>query len=144
MIDRIIGVFTVNPWVFQVFITLALTAVASEVRRYLLKYIAGKSQKTKSMWDDALVTTLQKPAGLIIWIAGVSLAIDIIHFETNAEIFVAVPPIQSVAIIAAMVWFLIRLVKNLEKTYIQKRQPAANPTTRRILMPPRKCYALSL
>ena len=70
------------------------------------------------MWDDALIKAIQKTAGLIIWIAGVSLAIDIIHFETNAEIFVAVPPIRSVAIITAMGWFLIRLVKNLEKTYI--------------------------
>ncbi len=122
MLDRIIEVFTVNPWVYQVFITLVLTAVASEVRRYLFKYIARKSRKTKSMWDDALVDAIQKPAGLIIWIAGVSLAIDIVHFETNAEIFVAVPPIRSVAIIATLGWFLIRLVENLKKTYVQKKK----------------------
>ena len=95
---------------------LYLTSVASKALISLFKYLEEKSQKKESKWN-AFVTALQKPAGLIVWIVGVSFALEIIHIVTNAEIFVAIPPIRTVAIIATLAWFFIRLSNNLEKNF---------------------------
>ena len=102
-----------------VLIILYLTSVASKALISLFKYLEEKSQKKESLWN-ALVTAIQKPVALIVWIVGASIALKFIQFATNAEIFAIVPIIGSIAIIAVLAWFLFRLVENLKKSYIQK------------------------
>ena len=104
--------------VFPVLVILALTVFASKAWRHLFKYLEEKSQRKESLWKTALVTALQKPAGLIIWIVGISFVLQFIHFKTNEEISAAVLIIEVIAIIAALVWFFIRFSKNLDKDAI--------------------------
>ncbi len=104
--------------VFPVLAILALTVFASKAWRHLFKYLEEKSQRKESLWKAALVTALQKPAGLIIWIVGISFVLQFIHFKTNEEISAAVLIIEVIAIVAALVWFFIQLSKNLDKDAI--------------------------
>ena len=100
--------------VFPELVILALTAIVSKARRHFFEYLEKKSKKKESLWN-ALVTALQKPAGLIVWIVGVSFVLEYVHFKTNAGILAAVPIIRSIAIIATLVWFVIRFRKNFDK-----------------------------
>ena len=102
--------------VFPILVILALTAVVSKARRHFFEYLEEKSQKKESLWN-AIVTALQKPAGLIIWIVGFSFVLEYIHWKINGEILAAVPIIGFIAVIAALVWFVIRLSNNVEKNF---------------------------
>ncbi len=103
--------------IILVLIILALTAVVSNIRRFLFEFLEQESQNKESLWN-AFVTSLQKPAGLIIWIVGVSFALEFIHSKTNAWFLAEVAAIRSIAIIAALAWFFIRFNKNLNKKAI--------------------------
>ena len=113
-----VWVFQAIAKVFPVLIILALTVVVSKARRHFFEYLEEKSQRKESLWKAALVTALQKPAGLIIWIVGISFVLQFIHFKTNEEISAAVLIIEVIAIIAALVWFFIQFSKNLDKDAI--------------------------
>ena len=97
--------------VFLVLIILFLTSVASRALISLFEYLEEEVLNKESLWN-VLVTALQKPAIFIIWIVGVSFALDIIHFATTAQILAVVPTIRSIAIIAALVWFFIQFIKS--------------------------------
>ena len=112
--------------VFPVLVILALTAVVSKARRHFFEYLEEKSQQKEFQWN-ALVTAFQKPAALIVWIVGFSFVPEYIPWEINEKILAAVPTIRSIAIIAALAWFVIRLVEKLKKTYIQKKTARSEP-----------------
>ena len=124
ILQRLIEIFKVNPWVFEIFLILFLTAVASGIRRFLLKHAEKKTATSKTLWDDALIKAINKPAGALLWIIGISFAIDVIYveLESEAEIFAAVDPLRSVAIIGTLCWFLLRLIRNIEVGYVKKKE----------------------
>ena len=126
ILQRLIEIFKVNPWVFEIFLILLLTAVASGIRRFLLKHAEKKAEASKTLWDDALIKAINKPAGALLWIIGISFAIDVIYveLESEAEIFAAVDPLRSVAIIGTLCWFLLRLIRNIEIGYVKKKEEA--------------------
>ena len=126
ILQRLIEIFKVNPWVFEIFLILFLTAVASGIRRFLLKHAEKKAEASKTLWDDALIKAINKPAGALLWIIGISFAIDVIYveLESEAEIFAAVDPLRSVAIIGTLCWFLLRLIRNIEIGYVKKKEEA--------------------
>ena len=126
ILQRLIEIFKVNPWVFEIFLILFLTAVASGIRRFLLKHAEKKAVASKTLWDDALIKAINKPAGALLWIIGISFAIDVIYveLESEAEIFAAVDPLRSVAIIGTLCWFLLRLIRNIEIGYVKKKEEA--------------------
>lgn len=127
-LQRLIEIFKVNPWVFEIFLILVATAIASGVRRFLLKHAEKKAEASKTLWDDALVKAINKPAGALLWIIGISFSIDVIHveLEAEAEIFAAVTPLRSVAIISILSWFLLRLIRNVEDSYVRKKRDSGD------------------
>lgn len=127
-LQRLIEIFKVNPWVFEIFLILVATAIASGVRRFLLKHAENKAKASKTLWDDALVKAINKPAGALLWIIGISFSIDVIHveLEAEAEIFAAVTPLRSVAIISILSWFLLRLIRNVEDSYVRKKRDSGD------------------
>ncbi len=114
----------VEGWVLQVFVVVFVTLVASYVLRRVLKRIYRRLEQTKTPWDTALFGALQTPLGVLIWIIGVTFAIDIIQREAAVPIFEAVHPIRDVGIIASIVWFLVRFIRNAEDNIIAQREAA--------------------
>ncbi len=116
-----------NAWIAQVFVVVFLTLLASLLARLLTGRLFQKLQKTDNPWDDALVSALKKPLGLLIWIVGIAFAADIVRLETNAVIFNAVGPMRDVGVIVAITWFLLRLVSNLQKDIVDRSASREDP-----------------
>ncbi|MCK5481483.1 MAG: mechanosensitive ion channel family protein, partial [Gammaproteobacteria bacterium] len=104
-----------------------LTLLASMLVRLLTGRLYRKLQETGITWDDALVSALKKPLGLLIWIVGITFAADIVRLETDAVIFNAVAPVRDIGVIAAMTWFLLRLVTNLQQDVIDRNKSREEP-----------------
>lgn len=109
-----------DGWIIQVFIVVLLTVVADFFGRILLRYIAGKLQLSKTLLDDSLFFAARAPLLLIIWSLGLTFAADIVLAETGNPLFKVAEPIRNVSVIAAIAWFLIRLIKEAEKNFIQR------------------------
>jgi len=118
-----------NSYLIQAFIVIFGSLIIDYVQKKILKRLQLRLEKTKNKWDDAVVGAISKPISVIIWAAGISLASEIIQKATKAVIFSAVKPVRDTIIIAALAWFLIRLINNIEKTYIAKEKDVVDHTT---------------
>ncbi|MCH6581032.1 MAG: mechanosensitive ion channel family protein [Nitrospinae bacterium] len=117
-----------NTYVLQAFLVIFGLLILDLIQRKVLKRLQLKAEKTKNRWDDAIIESLKKPISLIIWAAGLYLATKIIQEATGAVIFNAVEPIRDTAIIGALAWFLVRLIKHGERNFTQGEKKV-DPTT---------------
>ena len=114
--------FHENVYIYQVFLVIFLALLIDFLQRRVSKRLLQHFEKTKNEWDDALVHAWIKPVSIIIWSVGIALAADIIHKAAGGIIFAAGGPIRDTAIIAALAWFLIRLIKRGEANLKRKEQ----------------------
>lgn len=108
-----------NSYLIQAFIVVFGSLIIDFIQRRILKKIQQRLEKTANKLDDAVVGAISKPVSVVIWAAGIALAAEIIQKATKAVIFSAVQPLRDTIIVAALGWFLLRLIGNIEKTYIE-------------------------
>ena len=114
-------------YVFQAFLVILVVLIIDFLQRKLLIRLHRRLQKTKSRWDDALVSAAMKPLTIIVWATGISL-VQIVQNGTDSVILKAFGPVRDTVIIAALIWFLSRFIKRSEKRLL-RQDSAFDPTT---------------
>ena len=117
-----------NSYILQAFLVIFAAMLVDFVQRKILKRLHLKAEKTKRVWDDAIIDSIKKPISLIIWAAGIYLAGKIIQEATGAVIFKAVEPLLDAVIIGAIAWVLVNLIKRGEQKLIEGEKEV-DPTT---------------
>ena len=106
--------FQQNRWVIEVFAVVFATGVAHFIARMVMRRMARQLQKTRTVYDDALLEAARGPLGWAIWVIGVSAAAGLVGASNQAEIFSYVDPVREVAVILLMVWFAVRFIRLVE------------------------------
>lgn len=117
-----------NSYLIQAFIVVFVSLVIDYIQRRILKRLHLRLEKTKNKWDDAVVAAISKPVSVVIWAAGISLAAEIIQKSTKAVIFSAVEPVRDTIVIAALGWFLVRLINNVEQNFLEEESKTDHTT----------------
>ncbi len=117
-----------NGYVLQVFIVILGALTLDFIQRKLLGRLLMRLEKNDNPWDDLVVRALIRPLTLIIWVAGLYMAMLIIQEATRAVIFSAVEPLRDVAIVAILAWTLVRIIKGAEENFL-KSDRDFDPTT---------------
>ncbi|UCD12334.1 MAG: mechanosensitive ion channel family protein [Nitrospinaceae bacterium] len=117
-----------NTYFLQVFLVIFAALSADLIQRKILRRLYEKLRDSSSFWDDAVIDALRRPLTLIIWTLGISFAARIVQDATGAVIFNFIDPLQDTLIIAALTWFVIRLIRRGEKNFIDKKK-AIDKTT---------------
>jgi MscS family membrane protein len=112
-----------NSYIPQAFLVVFASLILDFIQRKILKHLHLKAEKTKRVWDDAIIDSIKKPISLIIWAAGVYLAMEIIQEATGAVIFNAAEPIRDTVIIGSIAWFLVRLIRHGEQKFVEGEKP---------------------
>jgi MscS family membrane protein len=87
----LLALFT-HPVTTQVFGVVLVTVVANYLLRKFFRTLKGRASKTHTVWDDALVASIQRPAVLLIWILGVAFAAEVVSAETNSSLSQMIDP----------------------------------------------------
>ena len=103
-----------NAWIVQVFVVVFAALLCSFLLRRVLKRLHERLKTTANLWDDALISAMQGPALLLVWVVGLTFAVDIVYAQTRAAIFTAVGPLRQVGVVCAITWFLMRLTRHLQ------------------------------
>jgi len=109
-----------HNYILQAFLVILLALFANHLQKKLLSRLLVKLEKTQTKWDDILMSALQKPLSLIIWVAGISFAAKIIQKATGAIIFDAIFTLRDAAIIGALAWFLVGLIHRGEQKILKE------------------------
>jgi len=112
----------------QVFVVVLITFAASYIVKRLLRKFETKLEGTRTLWDEAVVRAMRAPVRALIWIVGLSIAIQVIQKETAAAaIFELVPAIRSIGVIGVLAWFLIRFIGCAEQNILANKKATEEP-----------------
>lgn len=103
-----------EAWIYQAFLVVFLTLLASFSARMLLDKLYYLTGKSKSPWDDVLIDSIRKPLRWLIWLIGILWAAEIADAASGAPIFKFVDPARDVGVIFLFTIFLTRLIKLFE------------------------------
>jgi len=107
-----------NTWVAQVFLVVFCALLGDFLLRRTLKKLLRKLEQTPNPWDDALLLALRRPASLLIWVLGLTFAVDVIRMEAQAEFLVITAPLRQAGVVIALTWFLLRLTQRAQRIFI--------------------------
>lgn len=107
-----------ETWIIQVFVIVFAMLIINFMQKRALRRVTARAQKTSNQWDDALLSALQRPLSLLIWVIGLTIAADIIRSHADADLFDLVPAVRNVGVIVCIVWFAVRFVTAGEKNVI--------------------------
>ena len=105
-------------WVGQVFVVVFAALLFDFIQRRIVGRLSRRFEKTDNPWDDAILDALVRPLSALIWILGITFAAQIVAARTDAEIFAVVGPARDVGVIAAIAWFLGRLITSVQQNIV--------------------------
>jgi MscS family membrane protein len=125
-----------NLWILQVFLVVFATVLTNFVLRRVLRRTLVHARSTSNPWDDAFVSALKTPALLCTWVAGLSIAIELVAQASPNELFAYVGTIRRVALILLLMLLLVRFVQNVENNFLARKsrqQVDTDPVTIRVM-----------
>jgi MscS family membrane protein len=121
-LDKFVRLFESDfGWMIQVFVVVLLTLIAGWAVRQVIQKLARHARHTKSRVDDVLFDAMTGPARALVWVLGISFAVQIVGVQTNESIFDAIGWLRRVAIVLVMMWFGLRYTSMAEKSYIERK-----------------------
>ncbi|MBJ2174436.1 mechanosensitive ion channel family protein [Aureibaculum sp. A20] len=124
---------TLSQWL----IALAYIAggiIVAKVAYFIFKRISkGLVSHSKSMLDDVLVETLEKPVVLAITILGFYIGMK--HLNMTDEITLIISNTVKVLIVICITWFIVRLVNAIVQEYMEPAIDSSNSKSKRQLLP---------
>lgn len=121
-------------WVFQIFITILLTATAHAVSKRVLQRLINNSEQTRFIYDEAILKALPNPSAFLIWLIGLCIAIgEITTLNVEFPLFAYLPELRKLGIIFALTWGIINFIKNIETLYLVKAELGGTEIDRTLL-----------
>jgi MscS family membrane protein len=108
-------------WVVQVFLVVFSVLLINYLLRRMLERLHKQLSRTKTPWDDALIDAARRPLAWIVWIVGLTFAVEIVRDVSNLAIFDFVGPLRDVGVVASLAWFLIRFISRAEQNLVAAR-----------------------
>ncbi len=121
MLNEWVSLYQDGHWIVRVFAVVTVVVLINLCLRLVLARLQLKVEKTRTVWDDALFSAISAPLRLLVWVLGLSVAVDLVEPVEGDELFGLLDPVRRVAVIAILCWFLLRLVRNVELGYLQSR-----------------------
>ncbi len=104
-------------WVILLFLVVFMTLVVNFAMKILLDRLKNKLDKTKTVWDETVLHVIRKPLRYFIDFSGFLWALQILsqYEEKNWNASLALA--WRIAIIVAVAWFFLRLIRALETNF---------------------------
>lgn len=97
----------------ELFVIVLLTVFGSYFVRRFIGTLKTRAEKTQSQWDDTFFAALQGPARTLVWVVGLTLALERASVGLDIEVIFA--PLRSALVIATLTWALIRFVDRVQR-----------------------------
>ena len=107
-----------DPVVITVFSIVFATVLTNYLARRFFKRLEARVARTRTIWDDALLQSVRRPAALLIWVIGLAWAAEVMSFGTETELAQLIDPVRYVAIVAIATMCLWQFVREAEAGFI--------------------------
>ena len=124
--QQLVASFLSASWLPQVLTVIVAVTILNIGAHYLLRRIEKIAARTATVWDDALIKATRKPLTLILWVSGTTYAIEIIHKHLGTPVHDFVFPARNTLVIAALAWFLLRLIGQASRNVLARSEATGN------------------
>ena len=100
-------------WLIQLFAIVLATVCVNFVLMRVLDAVERATDRTASVWDDALIHAARVPLRLLVWVVGLSAAVRLIQAVEPSLVFDYAPEVRRVAIIGIVAMFALRLIRDI-------------------------------
>lgn len=122
----------IEPWVASLIAIALVTLILNQVAQVLLRQAAKVTQRTTTVWDDALVSTASRPLLTAMWVIGLGFMARVLQLESEQPFLAEVMALRDVALIACVAWFLLRFIGKVSRNILALRTARGDevdPTT---------------
>jgi MscS family membrane protein len=119
-----------QAWILQVFFVVLATAACNFATVRLIRRFTNRERGPRTQWDHCLLGALRKPAGVVVWLIGLSVAIDIIQLRAEVALFTLAAPVRDVGVIACVAWFFAGFLTRAQAHIIASKEAAGEPIDR--------------
>lgn len=109
-----LGVGTEYTWILDIFFVVLLTLIVAAFLSRFLQKLEKRAALTRTVWDDALVQALQKPAKWFVWGAGITSAADMAGSHSGSILLDSVEAIRHIGAVVIVTWFLTGFIRKAE------------------------------
>ena len=111
----------IELWVASLIAIALVTVLLNQLAQLLLRHAARVTQRTSSVWDDALVTTASKPVLVAMWVLGGGFMARVLQRQIEEPFLAEVLALRDVALIACAAWFLLRFIGKVSRNVLAAR-----------------------
>jgi MscS family membrane protein len=111
----------VEPWVASLLAIALVTVVLNQVAQVLLRQASRATQKTQTVWDDALVSTASRPLLVAMWVVGLGFMARVLQRRIEEPFLVETLALRDVALVLCAAWFLLRFVGKVGRNIVSAR-----------------------
>ena len=110
-------------WIIQIFFIVFVALLVNYFQRRILTRVQNRLLKTKNAWDDAFVHAIRRPLSLLIWVLGLSFALDIMKIEITTVL-------RELGVIVSVAWCAVRFIRFTEENIIHSQKLIGKPIDR--------------
>lgn len=120
--EQLIENLHINYWAIQVLLVVLGALVTNRVIAKVLEKLEKRFLKTKNVWDEVTVRSLTMPVYFLVYVIAISFCAQIIYTQFDITLLSIVYSMRDVAVIALIGWFLLRVIKEGQDAFIEKRE----------------------
>jgi MscS family membrane protein len=114
-----------NTLILWVFLMVSGVVIANFFARFALTKLEQQFQKTKTIWDDALIAAAKKPLSSMIWVVGLTWVGDVLHARTESVVFASIEQIRDVLVLGVLIWFVVSFIRQAELNLLAQQDDQA-------------------
>ncbi len=95
-------------WIASLLAIALITVVANQLAQVLLRHAARVTDRTSTVWDDALIQSASRPVLIAMWLIGAGYMARVLQREIDVAFVEEVLAIRDVGLIVCVAWFLWR------------------------------------
>jgi len=112
----------IELWVASLLAIAVLTIVVNQVAQVLLRHATRATEKTSTVWDDALVQTARSPLLVALWLIGAGYMARVLQRQMDEPFLPELLALRDVALIVCVAWFLLRFIGKVGGNIVAARQ----------------------
>lgn len=124
--DNIISYFNTADqttlWTLHIFLVVLGTLLVNLLVKRILILLMKRTEQTHNLWDDALFHALQSPLRLLVWIIGLTLAVEVAFKDDTSTVFSFIYPARDVGVIVSITWFILRFIRFVEENIFKHKE----------------------
>ncbi len=104
-----------DTWILQIFAIVFVALLLDYIQKKALRRLKNQLERTPNLWDDAFIHAVIKPLSLLIWVFGLSIALEVAGLSNALKLF-------EVGTVVVVAWTIIRLITFVEENVIQQQE----------------------